>query len=377
MTPWLTDGVVTLRPHAESDLAEMVAMATDPESIERTTVPLDYDGATARHWALEVVPAGWVNGSMWGWAIEASDDSGAARFAGNVDIRLGTPPDLGFALAPWARGQGLTSRAVRLAARWAFDVGGLPVIHWAAHAGHLPSWRVAHATGFTFDGARPRSIAHRGELRDGWWGHLSAADTMTARTAWRDPVVLEGDTVRLRPHHEADLERIVAACSDERTRHWLTCLPAPYTLDAARDFVRGCRLGESLGTEVTWAVADRVTDVQLANIGLFDLADPMNPGSAEVGYWAHPDARGRGVVSEAVRLVLGHAFAPEAGGGLARRRVQLVVSWENTASRHIAEQAGFTLVGHHRADGVLGDGSHDDGAWYDLLASEFLVRRSV
>ena len=55
---------------------------------------------------------------------------------------------------------------------------------------------------------------------------------------------------------------------------------------------------------------------------------------------------------------------------MARRRVQLVVSWENTASRHIAEQAGFTLVGHHRADGVLGDGSHDDGAWYDLLAPE-------
>ena len=371
MTPLLTDGAVSLRPHQESDLAEMVAMATDPEAVERTTVPLDYDEAAARHWAFEVVPRGWAGGSMWGWAIEATDESGAARFAGNVDIRVGSPPDLGFALAPWARGQGLMSRAVRLAARWAFDEGGLRAIHWAAHAGHLPSWRVAHATGFTFDGARPQSIAHRGELRDGWWGHLSAGDPMDPRTVWREPVVLEGDAVRLRPHADADLERIVAACSDERTRHWLAGMPSPYTLDHAGDFVRKCRLEESLGTGVTWAIADRATDVQLANIGLFDLADPMRPLSAEVGYWAHPDARGRGVVGEAVQLVLRHAFAPEAQGGLARRRVQLGASWENAASRHIAERAGFTLVGHHRADGVLGDGTHGDGAWYDLLAEEF------
>ena len=45
----------------------------------------------------------------------------------------------------------------------------------------------------------------------------------------------------------------------------------------------------------------------------------MNPTGAEIGYWAHPEARGRGVTSAAVELVVAHAFAPIADGGLGRR----------------------------------------------------------
>ncbi len=278
------------------------------------------------------------------WAVEA-----VGRFAGSLDLR-GQPPEIGYALAPWARGRGYMTRAVRLATRWAFDEAGLPVVHWRAQAGNLGSWRVAHACGFAFQGELPLSIPHRGSLRDAWQALLRATDDGRPRTPWWPTPVLENDRVRLRPAADADVPRITAACRDPRTRHWLPELPDPYTEDDARAFLRRGPLEASLGRRVGWVVAD--------------------PTDGEVGYWAHPDARGRGVVGAALDLVVAHAFAPITAGGLGRHRLQIGTAWGNTASRHVAERAGFVLVGHFHADGIVGSGAEavlDDGAWYELL----------
>ncbi len=365
--PVLSDGVVTLRAHVPSDVDGMVAMGADLETVRWTGIPVPYERRHAEQWIGEAVPAGWRDGTGFRWAVEAQ-----RRFAGNIDVRAGPPPDVGFATAPWARGRGFTARAVRLATRWAFETGRLPVVHWSANVGNLASWRVAHACGFTFHGERPLAVDQRGVLADGWFASLRPGDDPSPRTTWWPTPVLEGNRVRLRPHVEADLPRIVEACSDARTRHWLPTIARPYTETHARAYVRDCRLAESLGQKVTWAVAAVDDDRLLGNIGMFRLDDDMSPTGSEVGYWAHPDARGRGVVGEAVELTLAHAFTPREAGGLGRHRIALGASWDNAASRHVAERAGFTLVGHFRQDGVVGDGALDDGAWYELLAADRL-----
>jgi ribosomal-protein-alanine N-acetyltransferase len=68
--------------------------------------------------------------------------------------------------------------------------------------------------------------------------------------------------------------------------------------------------------------------------------------------------------------VLGGAPAsPRRGaGGLGRHRLEIGASRDNAASRHVAERAGFTLVGEPHQDGVVGDGTPDDGVRYELLA---------
>jgi len=265
------------------------------------------------------------------------------------------------------------SRAVRLATRWAFDVVGMPVIHWETHAGNLPSWRVAWACGFRFHGEVPAYSPQRGELRDAWLASLRADDDGRPTTTWEHTPELAGDRVRLRPFRDTDIPRIVEACNDARTRHWLPALPHPYTPDDARGYVTNRLLFAALGRAVTWAVADVDTDRLLANVGLTELDDPLSPHSCEVGYWAHPDARGRGAVSEAVRLAAAYALRPRTEGGLGRHRLQLGASWSNTASRHVAERAGFAQVGRFRREGVVGVGSEqtlEDSAWYDLLATD-------
>lgn len=364
----LTDGVVTLRAPRADDVDDMLAMAADPDSTRWTTLPQPYGRGDAEG-RITSVAASWRDGTAYRWAIETG-----GRFAGSLDIHGivrggGDVPEIGYVLAPWARGHGTMSRAVRLATRWAFDEGQ-PVVHWWAHAGHLASWRVAHACGFTFHGERPLSIRYRGGLRDGWFASLQPGDDPHPRTTWWPVPVLTGTTVRLRPHTDPDLPRIVEACSDPRSQHWLVGLPRAYTETDARTFVRGRRLAESLGAGVAWAVADRTDDRLLAGVGIFDLAGRINPTAGEIGYWAHPDARGRGVVSEAVRLVVDHAFRPVGDGGLGRSRLRIGTAWTNSASRQVAERAGFTLVGRPRGEGVLGDGTVVDGADYELLASD-------
>ncbi|MGH3588397.1 MAG: GNAT family N-acetyltransferase, partial [Pseudonocardia sp.] len=125
-----------------------------------------------------------------------------------------------------------------------------------------------------------------------------------------------------------------------------------------------------LGQRVTWAIADRGDDRLFGNVSVFALDDRFNPTGGEIGYWAHPDARGRGLVGEAVDLVVAHAFAPVAAGGVGRHRLQIGAAWSNTASRHVAERAGFWLTGRFTRDGVIGTGAErrlDDGAWYERL----------
>ncbi len=206
IAPVRTDGVVTLRAFRPDDVDDMVVMGRDPASARYTSVPQPYDRRHAEQW---VAGPGAGLGSLACWAVEAPGDDGVPRFAGTIDIREGPPPAVGYLLAPWARGRGHMARAVRLATRWAFDEAGLPVVHWNAHVGNLASWRVAHACGFTFRGAIPLSVRHRGELRDAWHATLLATDDGRPRTTWWPTPALEGPTVRLRPTTDADVPRIV------------------------------------------------------------------------------------------------------------------------------------------------------------------------
>jgi RimJ/RimL family protein N-acetyltransferase len=95
--------------------------------------------------------------------------------------------------------------------------------------------------------------------------------------------------------------------------------------------------------------------------------------SAEIGYWAHPDARGRGVMSEAVRLAVRHAFIPTQDGGLGRRRLQLIAAGGNAASQHVACVNGFVQVGRDRKAELLGDGTFADLVRFDLLVDQWSV----
>ncbi len=366
--PELYDGTVRLRAHRETDVPGMVEMCRDPISNQWMDLPHPYRPADAEWFVREVIAPGWRAGTARGWAIEATNSDGFSSYAGNVDIRGGPAATIGFVLHPWARGRGVMARAVRLALSWSLVEVAIESVSWLAQVGNVASLRVAWATGFRFQATVPRQLGPP-PLSDAWLATVVTGDQLCPRTSWLTPTVLAGEGVVLRAFVEADIPRIVEACSDARTRHWLTSMPSPYTEDSARAYLHSLPVEESSARRVVWCIADPASDLLLANIAIFDLA-AQDRSSGEIGYWTHPDARGRGVMTEALRLVVDHAFAPVTERGLGLRRLQLLAAAGNSASGHIARRSGFVEVGRERQAELLGDGSHDDLLTFDLLASD-------
>jgi RimJ/RimL family protein N-acetyltransferase len=365
--PVLTDGVVTLRAHTVDDIEPVNRMCQDPVMQQWTTVPVPYLHEHAVNFLTEVIPAGWRENTMWTWAIEYD-----GRYAGTIDLRDGEGGvgEVGFAVAPDVRGNGVMTRALKLTVRYAFDGLGWDRVIWRAFVGNWASRRVAWKAGFRGLVCVPGGGRARGERKDEWVASVARDEELEPQGNWWSVPELEGGEIRLRELRESDAPRVAEACSDERTQYWLAGMPSPYGLDDAEGFIKGRKGMQASGDGVSWAIADAATDELLGNVSIFDLNNRIDRTIGEIGYWAHPDARGRKVMSTAVGLVIEHAFTAVADGGLGRRRLVLFAAEGNTASAHVAEVNGFTHVGTERQASPRRDGHYDNLLTFDLLKQD-------
>jgi RimJ/RimL family protein N-acetyltransferase len=369
--PTLTSGDVTLRAHQLDDIDGIVEQCSDPLSIEQTTVPLGYDRDMALQWVSETIPKAWEDGRSWVFAIESTHPDGARRFSGSLslDDEGERRAELAFGAHPAVRGRGVMTAAVGLLLDYGFGERDIETVVWYANVGNVASRKIAWNAGFTFGGTLRRWLPQRGVYRDGWTATLHRDDPRTPVRPWSDAPVVEGERVRLRPLREADAERVAEACSDPRTRQWIPGLPDPYATDEATRFIRHSWDAAMTGAPL-WAVGDRETDELMGAVGV----PRSGPAGLEIGYWAHPDARGRGAMTEAVGLLARHAFVPREDGGMGTHRLHICTAVGNDASRHVAEANGFVEYGlSHEAD-QMADGSLVDLVELELVRSRWLVR---
>lgn len=369
VVPTLTDGLVTLRAHTEDDVPGVLEQCQDPLSRQWTAVPVPYTPDHAKQFVRHAMPGGWASDEEWGFAIEAVDPaSGRPRFGGTVSLRneRAGRAEVAYGAHPWVRGRGYVERALRLLLAWGFADRELHTVVWWANAGNWASRKVAWRVGFSMDGTLRCWLPQRGALLDGWVGTLLRDEPTAPRTAWLDVPRIAGERVTLRMHRDQDAARVLEACTDGRTAYWLGQLPQPYTRETAEEFVRHRSEGMARGTDLHWVIADPASDLLLGVVSLMHIGNGRNDGMAEVGFWTHPDARGRGVMTEAVRLAARHAFVDEPDGGLGLQRLTAFAAVDNTASRHVIEATGFAGFGvEHRAIRCR-DGMHDC-AGYELL----------
>ncbi|MFY9916141.1 MAG: GNAT family N-acetyltransferase [Nocardioidaceae bacterium] len=367
--PTLTDGDVTLRAHRTDDIEAIVEQCTDPVSVEWTTVPHGYTAEMARSFVTDAIPKMWETETEWIFAIEATHTDGRRRFGGSLSLRDegSRRAEVAFGAHPGVRGRGVMTTAVNLLLDWGFSALDLETVLWLANRGNAASRRVAWKTGFTFGGTLPGWLDHRGEHLDAWTATLHRDDPRSPTHTWYDVPVIPGSSVVLRPQRPDDADRIAEGCADERTQYWLAFLPSPYTQQDALAYIeRGVEAAAS-GQHIQWAVADAETDQLIGVVGL----PRMQRESAEVGYWAHPDGRGRGATTEAVALLTRHAFADAGRGGLDLRRLFIKAAEDNVGSQQVALKNGFVRIGTERRSERLGDGSYADIAVFDLLRDEW------
>jgi RimJ/RimL family protein N-acetyltransferase len=170
--PVLPAGVVTLRRPDHRDLDDCVAACRDPDSVRYTTVPNPYGLQDARFFVDTHTGRQWASGEGVVYAI--ADD--ADTFAGSMELRISSADplvgDVGFLVAPQARGRGYASAALAALCGWGFTALGLARIEWRAYVGNDASRRVAEKAGFVFEGTARRAVSHRGQRVDAWVGAL-------------------------------------------------------------------------------------------------------------------------------------------------------------------------------------------------------------
>ncbi|MET9366049.1 GNAT family N-acetyltransferase [Streptomyces sp. NPDC006632] len=180
-----------------------------------------------------------------------------------------------------------------------------------------------------------------------------------------EPVTLTSERLLLRPLGPQDTDAVHAAAQDPAIQRWTT-IPSPYARSDAETFA-GQIAPQSwkAGTEYCFAIfprnaLGREPGPLLAVMGVM----ARGQGAAEIGFWAVAEHRGHGFVTEGLLRLARWAFTQ---AGIDRLEWRAEVG--NTASRAVAERAGFTIEGTLRA-GLVNKGTRRDAWIGSLLPSD-------
>jgi RimJ/RimL family protein N-acetyltransferase len=161
---------------------------------------------------------------------------------------------------------------------------------------------------------------------------------------------------------ESDLPAYLVHFRDREIHDWTLRIPFPYTVGDAREWLELTRIErDSSGRPLHYAL--RTEDGLL--VGGLGIHMPRSPGrhhEAELGYWLAKPLWGRGIMTDAVRSLMGYAFGP-----LRLRRLTAVALVENLASRRVLEKNAFILEGWLRGRYEV-DGRLRDAVLYARLA---------
>jgi RimJ/RimL family protein N-acetyltransferase len=147
---------------------------------------------------------------------------------------------------------------------------------------------------------------------------------------------LVGRTFVLRPFRVEDFDAAHELGQDPATVLWMPPLPATAGAGVVEHFEE-CRRDGGL---LDLVIADLLSDSYLGEVVV--VLGEHRVG--ELGCGLVPAARGRGVATEAMRLVAGWAF-----GALGLGRLQVFVAPQNVAALRLVNRAGFRHEGVLRA----------------------------
>lgn len=146
---------------------------------------------------------------------------------------------------------------------------------------------------------------------------------------------MNGELCRLRPYRNGDANALCAVANDFEVVRWMTRrFPHPYALCDAEEWI-----AFAMADARKQILAIEVDDVIAGGIAVEPLEGERN-GTALFGYWLGRAYWGRGIATEAARLL--SDFALQSGD---LRRLEATVFAPNVASGRVLEKCGFTLEG--------------------------------
>jgi RimJ/RimL family protein N-acetyltransferase len=171
--PALADGVIRLDPMSRADVPDLLELVADPAIKEFTLVPTAAGESFVRSW-IRGYEDGWRSGTRAGFVVRAVDGSAFLGFASMFRLDLpAREAEIGYAVAPAARGRGVAGRALALLTRWGLDGLGLERLELRIAVTNPASERVAERGGYSRDGVLRRVHFKEGRRVDlGIWSLL-------------------------------------------------------------------------------------------------------------------------------------------------------------------------------------------------------------
>jgi RimJ/RimL family protein N-acetyltransferase len=350
------DGV-RLRPWQLSDVDELARACDDPVTARFLPhIPSPYTTESARWWITEGALAAWAAG---GCAFAVTDPAGGVLGGAGISNLPAHRhhAEIGYWVAPWARGRGVATAALRVLSEWGFG-NGIERMELLAAKDNVPSQRAALAAGFAREGVRRRASLGRDGVRVDLVAFVRMHDDPPGPIVRSLPDLPGGEltdgVVRLRPLTPDDVDDVFALFQFPEVAK--SYYGPPMTREVAQ---RRCAMAMSswLADErAELVIVDASTGAFAGDIGL-QVREPFLK-QAMIGYSLRPEFRGRGFATRAARLVTDWAFEI----GIAR--VIAGTAPENEASQRVLQRAGFEREAYLKAALPGPDGKRvDDIQW--------------
>ena len=163
--PTVTDGVVRLTPFSARDVHALVEANRDPDMALRFDFPPGPPAPGPARAAIGRWQRGWRTRRLVAFAVRRVD---SLRLVGGCELRLGADgtANLSYFIISTERRRGLATRAVKLAAAFAFEELGVERLEIKAETDNVGSRIVAERAGFVFEGTLRAAGAFRRGRRD-------------------------------------------------------------------------------------------------------------------------------------------------------------------------------------------------------------------
>jgi ribosomal-protein-alanine N-acetyltransferase len=171
--------------------------------------------------------------------------------------------------------------------------------------------------------------------------------------------LLNTDRLQLRQISMDDAAEILTLRSDTRVMQYLD-RPALLNIDEAKEMVGKIEKALADNAGITWAIALKDDPELIGTIGFWKINKDDHRG--EIGYMLHPAFQGKGIMMEAMKLVLEYGFQR-----MKLHSVEANVNPGNLASIKLLGKNHFIQEAYFR-ENYYYNGKFLDSAIYSLLA---------
>lgn len=146
-----------LEPLGREHVPDLLATMSDPDVLRFTRTPVPMPDGWVEEWLRQ-----FDGEHRAAWAVLLDDRFAGYAVTGPIN-RADAEVELGYAVAPWARGQGVATETLRELTRWAF-AEGMQRVTALISVENPGSSRVVERVGYTYEGVL-RSVHHRDGAR--------------------------------------------------------------------------------------------------------------------------------------------------------------------------------------------------------------------